>query len=476
MNLKIAVAFLFAALVSLAIATPVSAEQTERGRAMLVLDASGSMWGQIGGRNKVEIARDAIADMLLGWDAEIDIGLMAYGHRRKGDCGDIEEVVPVRPGQAAKVSAAVQGLGAVGKTPLSAAVITAADRLQYQQAPATVILVTDGLENCGQDPCAVARSLAQNGVAFVTHVVGFDLGAGEAAQLGCLADLTGGVFIEASNGADLTEALRGTMAETTRALGPSQRFHVVLSEGADILPSGFYAKNLRWQFFPRQASGALGQRMAQSSGASAVFDPDAGRYSAVLKWDAVTVEYPFEAVAEEQAAHRVVLDAAILTLSASLRAGGPLVSDQVGWTVYAVTEDGGRGVKLGYKAGAEVQMVVPAGDIEVVAKLRGAQVGERQVFAPGAQQRMGFNLDAARVRYVLRDGNGAVLRGHQTWTAHRRTTDGTLRKVDFVSGSGATTYLPAGDLVIEVQANGRKIQHPLVLVAGVETEVSITHE
>ena len=34
------------------------------GQSMLVLDASGSMWGQIGGKPKIEIAREAVASML----------------------------------------------------------------------------------------------------------------------------------------------------------------------------------------------------------------------------------------------------------------------------------------------------------------------------------------------------------------------------------------------------------------------------
>ena len=56
---------------------------------MLVLDASGSMWGQIGGQPKITIARQAIGAMLDDWSGG-DLGLMAYGHRRKGDCADIE--------------------------------------------------------------------------------------------------------------------------------------------------------------------------------------------------------------------------------------------------------------------------------------------------------------------------------------------------------------------------------------------------
>ena len=60
------------------------------GQSMLVLDASGSMWGQIGGKPKIEIAREAVASMLQSWPTSQQLGLMAYGHRSKGNCADIE--------------------------------------------------------------------------------------------------------------------------------------------------------------------------------------------------------------------------------------------------------------------------------------------------------------------------------------------------------------------------------------------------
>ena len=90
------IAFTFSALaVAACIALPVSAQPAAAvpagpGVSMLVLDASGSMWGQIQGRSKIEIAREAVGTMLKTWPRKQQIGLMAYGHRSKGDCADIE--------------------------------------------------------------------------------------------------------------------------------------------------------------------------------------------------------------------------------------------------------------------------------------------------------------------------------------------------------------------------------------------------
>lgn len=177
-------------------------------RTILVLDGSGSMWGQIDGVNKIVIAREVIADLLETLPAEQELGLMSYGHRRKGDCTDIEMLIEPGTDRAA-IAAAVNAINPKGKTPLSAAVIQAAEALRYTEETATVILVSDGIETCNLDPCAVGRELENAGIGFTAHVIGFDVAADPVAQaqLKCLAEETGGQFRTASNADELAEAL-----------------------------------------------------------------------------------------------------------------------------------------------------------------------------------------------------------------------------------------------------------------------------
>ena len=77
------------------------------GQAIIVLDASGSMWDELDGRPKVEIAREALNGLLRILPADTDLGLMAYGHREKGNCSDIELIVPPATGRAAAISISV---------------------------------------------------------------------------------------------------------------------------------------------------------------------------------------------------------------------------------------------------------------------------------------------------------------------------------------------------------------------------------
>jgi Ca-activated chloride channel family protein len=192
-----------------------AAQAQDLPRTIIVMDGSGSMWGQIEGRPKLEIARETVAEVLQTIPAEQELGLMAYGHRVKGDCTDIELVVPPTAGTAAQIIATVNDMRFLGKTPLSNAVLQAAEALHYSETAATVVLVTDGLETCDADPCALGLALEAAGLDFTTHVIGFGLTAEEGAQVSCLAENTGGRYFAAGDSMALSDALATSVASST---------------------------------------------------------------------------------------------------------------------------------------------------------------------------------------------------------------------------------------------------------------------
>ncbi len=197
-----------------------SETSAKRGETILILDASGSMWGQVGGRTKIEIAREAVGSMLASWPRNEALGLMAYGHRRKGDCKDIELLsrpANVTPDAFQKM---VNSLQPKGMTPITASVRQAAEALKYTERKATIVLVSDGEETCKDDPCALGRELEEAGIDFTVHVVGFDLPQGKAReQLQCLAKSTGGRYVEARDAAELNKAL-GEITKAPPAAAP----------------------------------------------------------------------------------------------------------------------------------------------------------------------------------------------------------------------------------------------------------------
>jgi Ca-activated chloride channel family protein len=208
-------------LAALALAGSIATAGVAEENVMVVFDGSNSMWGQIDGTAKIEIARDVMQNLLGEWTEDRQVGLMAYGHRRRGDCSDIETLVAPGKGARADILSRINAITPTGKTPLSDAIEQAATQLSYTDQPATVVLISDGLESCGRDPCALAAALEKAGVGFTAHVVGFGLaGDADAASLSCIAENTGGRYISASNAAELGQALSDVAVAVAEAPEP----------------------------------------------------------------------------------------------------------------------------------------------------------------------------------------------------------------------------------------------------------------
>ncbi|MCV0349886.1 MAG: VWA domain-containing protein [Nitratireductor sp.] len=185
---------------------------------LFVLDGSGSMWGQIDGVAKITTARQVLSGLMGDLAANTNVGLMAYGHRREGDCGDTEIIYPVANYESGQLTPAIEGITPRGKTPIADALMRAADAMPQSGRPANVLLISDGLETCGGDPCAAAAALAERGINTRVHVVGFDLSDEENAALQCIADNGNGKYYSASNADEFARAVGEVVAEAERQM------------------------------------------------------------------------------------------------------------------------------------------------------------------------------------------------------------------------------------------------------------------
>lgn len=240
-------------------------------RAIIVLDASASMWGQIEGTPKLEIARDTLRTVLQTVPADLELGLMAYGHREKGSCTDIELVVAPAAGTGGAIADAADTMRFLGKTPLSEAVKQAAQSLRFTEEKATVILITDGIETCNADPCALANELEQSGIDFTTHVVGFGLSDEEGRQVACLADNTGGKYIQAGDAGSLADALTQTVVvqaapepepEPAPAPQPTFEFNFVPTLSLTAESEVIGREGQAWEVYRADASGERGEYLS----------------------------------------------------------------------------------------------------------------------------------------------------------------------------------------------------------------------
>ena len=84
-------------------------------------------------------------------------GLLIFGHRRAKDCSDIEVVSPIGADSAALSRGWSQGFEAIGETPIAAAIERAGQSMRaFKGQQNSIVLVTDGIEECRGDPCAAA--------------------------------------------------------------------------------------------------------------------------------------------------------------------------------------------------------------------------------------------------------------------------------------------------------------------------------
>lgn len=230
------------ALIALAAAVTMSASNPRAARAteaavrpdlVLILDASGSMWGQIQGENKIVIARRVLADVLAKVPDTANVGLVAYGHRREADCNDIEIVVPVGAIDHAAIVKRINALNPKGKTPITASLNLAFDDVAKRDRPATVVLVSDGLETCNADPCQAVRDAKAKGIKFVMHVIGFDVGGVDVSQLECAAQAGGGLYLGASDAGQFTDALAQAVAMTPES--PTGKLSVKATNNGELI-------------------------------------------------------------------------------------------------------------------------------------------------------------------------------------------------------------------------------------------------
>ncbi|MFP5213784.1 MAG: vWA domain-containing protein [Acidobacteriota bacterium] len=188
------------------------------GKFIFILDGSGSMNGQVQGRAKMDVAKEVLSGLVGDIPEGVNVGLVAYGHRQKGDCSDVEELSPLAAVNKPDLIGKIKAIVPKGMTPITYSVQKVAEGLRGVETEATIILVSDGEETCKGDPCALVKELKASGIKFVLHVIGFDVTDKEKEQLACLAKAGGGSYFTARNAGELKLAAKRAVEDRKPAM------------------------------------------------------------------------------------------------------------------------------------------------------------------------------------------------------------------------------------------------------------------
>jgi Ca-activated chloride channel family protein len=448
-------------------------------KVIIILDASGSMWAQIDGKPKLEIARESLRTVLQSTPADDEIGFMAYGHREKGSCDDIQLIVPPQAGSASAISAAADSLKFLGKTPLTAAVKQAAEALKYTEDKATVVLITDGLETCGGDPCALGKELEASGVDFTADVVGFGLTADEGKQIACLADNTGGKYIQASDEKALQDALVETVAAPAPAPEPAPatapapapekpEFNflptAVLAEGGDPVTDGN-----AWEVYKAKSDGTRGDNVTTEYGAyKANLEP--GDYIIVARDGEAKLEQKIKIEVGQVYKPLFILNAGMLIIHPRPSEGADVVDG-----ASVVIDYPGADMPATYYG--TTKAVLPAGDEKVTVTIGQGVVTETIPLAAGktVEKDMiaGVGHVVANAYYTAggdkADGSGI---GFKIVKAKKKI-DGTRDEVTYAYGPDSKFDLPPDDYVLIATVDLAVVEQPFTVKVGEFQDVKI---
>ena len=184
----------------------------------LILDLSGSMSADVGGgETRMEAAQRVLNDVIdaLPERDGIIVGFRVYGHRgnnteaqRAISCRSTELVVPLAGVDKRALRRQVAAAKPIGWTPIDLSLQEAGKDFQAgDKLSNNIVLVTDGEETCGGDPCATAGKLKRDDADITTHVVGFALTPSQQDAVSCIAERGGGLNLTAANALELSDSL-----------------------------------------------------------------------------------------------------------------------------------------------------------------------------------------------------------------------------------------------------------------------------
>ena len=171
-------------------------------RILFVFDASKSMYGRWQSGTKIEVAQRLMSQMLDSLaqieDKPFQLALRVYGHQKPvppQDCNDTNLEVGFSDNSIPRIKQTLRSLQPKGTTPIARSLMRAAtDFPTCDNCRNIIVLITDGIEACDEDPCAASRLLQKKGITLKPFVIGIGLDQEFKDTFGCV-----GQFFDATD-------------------------------------------------------------------------------------------------------------------------------------------------------------------------------------------------------------------------------------------------------------------------------------
>jgi Ca-activated chloride channel family protein len=183
-------------LLSIFFCLPASAQKKiapKQTRILFVFDASKSMIAKHDNTSRMDGAKNLFFKFIdsLSKDKTYQFALRMYGHTVKyppGDCKDSKLIVPFGINNLAAIRQKVSEAKPTGITPIEHSLTEAANDFKDNKTNNIVIIITDGIEECGGDPCKARQKLMEKGIIFKPFIIGIGLSPEQIKTFECVGD------------------------------------------------------------------------------------------------------------------------------------------------------------------------------------------------------------------------------------------------------------------------------------------------
>jgi len=185
----------------------------------ILVDASGSMAAKVGGKTRMEAAKEAVMEFAEQVPENATISLRVYGHKGsnsdsdKGLSCDSTEVLYNSHFEAAGFQNALSQVKPVGWTPIALALQMVKGDIPEGTDDVVVYVVSDGIETCNGDPVKEAKDLVSSDIQTVVNIIGFDVDNEGQKLLKEVASAGNGEFTYVNSERDLKEYMRAQYQE-----------------------------------------------------------------------------------------------------------------------------------------------------------------------------------------------------------------------------------------------------------------------
>lgn len=160
----------------------------QKTRILLILDASGSMNETWQGRQRFEISKSILISMVDSVEAKnknVEFGLRIFGHlspKSERNCTDSKLEIPFAANNAKRIKEKLASVTPQGWTPIAYSLLEATKDFNITPGVKNaIILITDGLENCGGDLCAITEALQNKRIFLKPFIIGVQVKSGQEA-------------------------------------------------------------------------------------------------------------------------------------------------------------------------------------------------------------------------------------------------------------------------------------------------------